>query len=410
MATLRINPEVHPPWLRHDEHLRLPIPAIYPCHTKGRHLLSFVVGEAVYPGIVEAGGGVTFYFDYPATLEFIRTEQYCRFKRPWLSYLPFDYYRLPTVLRRVAANVATRTRMNTRDGFPSFPVEKSLQALIYVAEQSGTSTARGRLPKAHFVWPEGKRYCVVLSHDVDTEHGIAFMPRIVDLERSFGLSSSWNIVGDLFAPNRRTLDAVYEQGCEIGLHGHTHNLRLPYQSSQCIGKTIKHYDTVLTAYAIQGYRSPYYLRSPILFSALSSFFVYDSSVPDVDVFSLGVDRGGCCSIVPFRIGSILELPVTVPYEIILHMGIAPEKLNDFWQDKIQWIKEAGGMILVNTHPEPYYLKDPKVLGAYEELLTLLSGDGCAWYALPRDVAQWYKRIEATYRTSEVSGDLSNAAD
>ena len=77
---------------------------------------------------------------------------------------------------------------------------------------------------------------------------------------------------------------------------------------------------------------------------------------------------------PYRIGELVELPVTLPFEIPLHLGYEPADLNNYWEEKIRWIREAGAMILVNTHPEPQYLGNPAVLRAYETLLEHLSGD------------------------------------
>jgi len=391
LVRLEIHPDLLPPWLHPGESVSLPVPAIYPCEAQGEPLLSFLAAGAVYPAIVRREAEIFFCFDYLETLEFVRLERYCRVRRPWASYVPFGYRHVPIAARRLVATLLTMAkRLSRGSGFPAFPLEKALHTLTYVvgrcAAPSGEAASRGQPVPA---WPGGKRYCVVLTHDVDTQHGIRAMERVWNIESSYGLASSWNIVGRLFEGNERAIDRLAKDGCEIGLHGDDHRLRMPYLPAGAIIGRIAKYKKFLETYRIQGFRSPYYLRSPALLSAVSRLFVYDSSIPDVDTFSLCVDRGGCCSVLPFRIGTLVELPVTLPYEIVLHMGVRPRGLNAFWREKIEWIKSAGGMILVNTHPEPSYLLEPDVSRAYGELLAALAGDGSAWYALPGEVAGWW---------------------
>ena len=86
-------------------------------------------------------------------------------------------------------------------------------------------------------------------------------------------------------------------------------------------------------------------------------------------------------------GRFWEIPVTIPYEIPLHRGFRAADLLSFWKEKIQWIQNAGGLILVNTHPEPGYLGDAGVRSAYMDLLRYLSGRSEAWYALPREIVR-----------------------
>ena len=383
---LDIHPSLKPPWLHEAEALRIPVPAIYPCPQDGETLLSFVLEGRKFPVLQKRGTTLFYGFSYAETLEYVRSEKYRDFKRSLLSYLPYHHDWIPSSIRRSISNLLAHTKKKlNKDGFPDFPTDESLHALIHVVEtveQSG----RG-LHTSHFTrWPAGKDYCVVLTHDVETPQGLTFCMEIQRLEASYGLKSSWNVVGMHAEKNRRILDELYEQGCEIGLHGYDHTLRTPYLPIQTIQNKLFKCEMFLRQYSMKGFRSPFYLRSQNLFTALQPFFLYDSSVPDVDVFSPGVSRGGCCTIFPYEIGRMIELPVTIPYEIILHRGWSPDKLNAFWSRKIHWIKEAGGMILLNSHAEPQYLGNKQIRKAYEELLKTLSDDRQAWFALPCQVA------------------------
>jgi hypothetical protein len=59
-------------------------------------------------------------------------------------------------------------------------------------------------------------------------------------------------------------------------------------------------------------------------------------------------------------------------------------LVSFWRPKIEMLKHAGGMVVVNTHPDPNYLGNPAMLEEYRGLLAFLADDG--WiFKLPRDI-------------------------
>jgi len=382
---LEVHPAHRPAWLAPDDRIRLPVSALRPCDRDGEVLLSFVWNGAARPAVVRDGEGTHFFFPVRETVRDILLERYARSGRPWLSRLPFHYHRFPAWMR--GAGGALLTRAPTRPSpapFPAFPVEKSLHALLHVLESCGCGwrDMTGGRPG----WPEGKKYCVVLTHDADTADGCRFAPKVQALERAMGFRSSWNVVGRLFEKNVRHVDTLAAEGGEIGLHGFDHRLRTPFQRPAAIRKRLGEMEPFLRRYAVRGYRSPCFVRSDALFSALAGTLRYDSSVPDADLFTPGRGRGGCCLARPYRIGELVELPVTLPFEIPLHLGCAAEDLNRFWEAKIRWIRAAGGMVLVNTHPEPQYLGTPSVLRAYQTFLESLAGDPAAWYALPSEVA------------------------
>jgi hypothetical protein len=77
-------------------------------------------------------------------------------------------------------------------------------------------------------------------------------------------------------------------------------------------------------------------------------FEYDSSFPDTDPYE--PQPGGCCSIWPYFISNLLELPMTMPqdhtlFEILQHKDIS------VWKIKADWIEAKGGMVLINVHPD-----------------------------------------------------------
>ena len=44
------------------------------------------------------------------------------------------------------------------------------------------------------LYPNQNQTAVILTHDVETQAGYDYVPKIIELEKSLGLKSSWNIV------------------------------------------------------------------------------------------------------------------------------------------------------------------------------------------------------------------------
>jgi hypothetical protein len=75
-----------------------------------------------------------------------------------------------------------------------------------------------------------------------------------------------------------------------------------------------------------------------------------------------------------------------------------EKTNDIWKQKLDWVAQHGGMALINVHPD--YISFDGVGGRtefpvelYSEFLSYVASKyaDVAWFALPRQVAEFAKR-------------------
>ena len=113
--------------------------------------------------------------------------------------------------------------------------------------------------------------------------------------------------------------------------------------------------------------------------------LYDSSFPDTDPFE--PQAGGCCSILPYFLGDLVELPITLVQDHTLWEILARDTI-DLWTDKSDWIVANGGLINLITHPD--YLDTPARLRMYEEFLEYLKAQEGGWFALPREVAAWWR--------------------
>ena len=115
-------------------------------------------------------------------------------------------------------------------------------------------------------------------------------------------------------------------------------------------------------------------------------FDYDSSYPDTDPFE--PQPGGCCSLLPFFIDDLVELPLTLPQDHTLYviLSATDERL---WAEKTHEIRRRNGMALINVHPD--YIFAGGTLEAFRRYLEVFGGDDRAWQALPREVSAWWRR-------------------
>src|SRR4030095_13902574 len=103
-----------------------------------------------------------------------------------------------------------------------------------------------------------------------------------------------------------------------------------------------------------GFRSGAMYREQRWYEAFG--FAYDMSVPNVA--HLEPQRGGCCTVMPYFVGDILELPLTTLQDYSLFHILDDYSLT-LWQRQIASIREQHGLITFLAHPD--YLVDPGAL-------------------------------------------------
>jgi hypothetical protein len=126
---------------------------------------------------------------------------------------------------------------------------------------------------------------------------------------------------------------------------------------------------------------------------------YDSSFPDTHPFD--AQPGGCCSILPYFLGDMVELPITLPQDHTLFELLGEHDIA-LWRRKVAYIAACGGLVTVLVHPD--YALTAERLRHYDELLALLCGRDGGWHALPRDVARWWRRraeLEQQFEDGEI---------
>ncbi|MGC1853077.1 MAG: hypothetical protein WA687_11625 [Solirubrobacterales bacterium] len=299
--------------------------------------------------------------------------------------LPLSAYyalkpRLPRRLQIAMRRLYAKRQMRTE--FPRWPIEPLLVDRRH-EELRAELDRRGeeRVPTIAS-WPEGRRFAAILTHDVEGPAGVANVRKVIEIERRHGFVSSWNFVAEWYPIPAGLLDDVRASGCEVGLHAIKHDCKL-FESRARFEAELPAIHRYLAEWDADGFRSPATHRNPDWMPELGAR--YDSSFPDTDPFE--PQPGGCCSILPFFLGETVELPITLVQDHTL-WEILREDSIDHWTSKSEWIVANGGLINLITHPD--YLDTPARLRMYEEFLEYLAAQEGGWYALPREVAEWWR--------------------
>ncbi len=109
-------------------------------------------------------------------------------------------------------------------------------------------------------------------------------------------------------------------------------------------------------------------------------FSFDMSVPNVA--HLEPQRGGCCTVMPYFLGHVLELPLTTAQDYTL-FHVLGDYSTELWQEQIDRILEQNGLVSFIAHPD--YLLEPRAREVYTDLLRLLvrlRDERGVWVALP----------------------------
>jgi hypothetical protein len=270
--------------------------------------------------------------------------------------------------------------------FPAWPVDFTVdhlheEFLRLFLESSGIS----KVPFIWF-WPEGFAGCLILTHDVETKGGRDFTSTLIGLDESYGFTAAYQIVPEeRYEVPDAYVGEIRSRGCEFNIHDLNHDGQL-YGNRTEFARRAKIINGYARRYNAKGFRAGAMYRKQDWYDAFE--FSYDMSVPNVA--HLEALRGGCCTVMPYFVGKILELPLTTTQDYSLfHM------LNDYcidlWKEQLRLIRARNGLISFLTHPD--YLIERRARKVYESLLDYLREfivPGAIWNALPADVDRWWR--------------------
>src|SRR5260370_42069774 len=115
---------------------------------------------------------------------------------------------------------------------------------------------------------------------------------------------------------------------------------------------------------------------------------YDMFVPSVA--HLEPQRGGCCTVMPYFIGKVLELPLTATQDYSL-FHILNDYSLDLWKKQLALIREKYGLMSFTAHPD--YLISQRARMVYEALIDYLReiiSQDKYWQALLGDDDRWMR--------------------
>lgn len=255
----------------------------------------------------------------------------------------------------------------------------------------------GAIPPGWPGWPGGKRFALILTHDVEGKRGLARVEQLMDLELKCGFRSSFNFVpeGEYRVADelRRSLT---QAGFEVGLHGLDHDGKL-FSSKASFFRKAARIRGYLQHWKVSGFRSPFMHHRLAWLHQLG--VEYDASTFDTDPFEPEPDGVG--TIFPFWVPGpkdtgYVELPYTLVQDLSLFV-VLRERNIDIWKRKLDWIAQRGGMALLNSHPDYMCFadsacaRDEYPASHYVELLRYVREEyeGVFWSATPLEVARHY---------------------
>lgn len=294
--------------------------------------------------------------------------------------------------------------------FPKWPVDRTVDRLFQKLLVLGLkSKGLDSIPFIWF-WPEGANASAVMTHDVEAEAGKQFCSELMDIDESYGIPASFQIVPEVrYSVEPEFLDQMRSRGFEVNVQDLNHDGRL-FQEKTEFERRVKAINRYAKEYRAAGFRSAVLYRNQEWFDRLE--FEYDMSVPNVA--HLDPQRGGCCTIMPYFVGGLVELPVTMTQDHTL-FNVLSDFSTSLWEQQIQEILKQNGFMNFIVHPD--YILGEEAQNAFKRLLARLAEmrkENNLWLALPREVNRWWRqrdRMTLTQKGGEwcIEGEGSERA-
>ena len=270
--------------------------------------------------------------------------------------------------------------------FPQWPVDTTVEnicenLLLLSLRASGVD----RIPFIWF-WPDGARGCVSMTHDVEAVAGRNFCAQLLDIDDSFGIKASYQIVPEgRYQVTPEFLSRLRDRGSEVGVQDLNHDGRL-FDEREEFRRRASLINRYGREYGAKGFRSAVLYRKPEWYEDLD--FSFGMSMPNVA--KLDPQRGGCCTVMPYLIGDILELPLTTIQDYSLFQ-VLNEHSIDLWRVQLEMILAKNGLASFIVHPD--YIIESETQEVYKDLLAMLSelrGREAVWFALPNEIDSWWR--------------------
>jgi hypothetical protein len=291
---------------------------------------------------------------------------------------------LPVAVRKYAQRWALRDWQQLT--FPAWPVDVTVERLMSgLFDRLLEICACDELPFIWF-WPDGHDACAIMTHDVETAAGRDFSGVLMRMEARHGIRSAFEIVPEeRYEVPDSYLDEIRAAGCEVCVHGLNHDGRL-FQNERLFRERAKKINAYARRFGATGFRSPVMYRRVDWYDAFE--FSYDMSLPNVA--HLDPQRGGCCTVMPYFIGDIVELPLTTTQDYQLYNILCRYDLK-LWEEQTGIVLAHHGLLSFIIHPD--YTTPARAQDLYARLLDYLARlreERNVWLALPGEVDRWWR--------------------
>jgi len=338
-------------------------------------------------------GTVGLSFDPDQVIENLRFERYCRSepKHPLLAGALSTklYYAVRPFLgvgvRRHLQRLRLRGWRSTQ--FPNWPVDQTVELIHKTLLRLCVQANNGKEIPFIWFWPKGNSSCIALTHDVETTKGRDSCTALMDLDESFGIKSSFQLIPeDRYSLSEPFLENIRSRGFELNVHDLNHDGQLFASEAQFLSRALRinHY---ARAFGAQGFRSGALYRNLDWCGALE--FSYDMSVPNTA--HLDPQGGGCCTVMPYFAGKMVEIPLTTTQDYSLFHILGDYSIA-LWRQQLDLIGRSHGLASFNVHPD--YIIEPKARATYVQLLQHIAGlrsDKKIWLALPGEASRWWRK-------------------
>lgn len=250
--------------------------------------------------------------------------------RPLAYFLPFHYHVVPGIIRKFLASTIIRPNKisNPKD---------LCSCQIEISERN--------------IWPKNHQIAFALTYDIDTRSGL---DKILELKQDpffSKIKSTVNLVTHSYYFTKEEIEVLKKDGWEIAVHGDNHDSKLVFEDEVKINTRIENSKFKIESVnsMISGIRSPSLLYTEEYFKVVEKHFSYDSSMYfDDGEFSI-------FKIFPFKIGSLLEIPITLPMDVhFIFLNLSEKEKFEIWIERLKFIRKYRGMAVLVIHPDDHF--------------------------------------------------------
>jgi len=220
----------------------------------------------------------------------------------------------------------------------------------------------------------------------------------MDIDDSFGIKASIQLVPEgHYNVTPLFIQGIRDRGFEVNIQDLNHDGHL-FRNREEFLRRAKKINEYSKAYKTRGFRAAVLYRNLDWYDSLD--FSFDMSVPNVA--HLDPQRGGCCTVMPYFAGDILEIPLTTTQDYMLFHLLNDYSL-DLWKAQIELIMRKNGLVSFIVHPD--YVTDVKAQGIYRDLLGFLRQlrmEKRIWFAVAGEVDRWW-RLRSKMRVADHDG-------